>query len=278
MMNGDPADGSAEDVSPDNDGPLFHDMPPTFATNNGCSGNTIDVWEIDPDFATPADSTIAEVARIPVSAIDGDICPAVRERCIDQPGSGTGTAPNNVTFLEAISDTLMHRLQLRDFGFDEDGRRDKRAVVSATVDANGKGKAGIHWYEFRNNGSGWGLYQENTFSPDRDHRWMGSIAMNRKGETCVGYSISSQDTHPSIGIAGRTGPSPTFNVRERVVFDGNVDGFVQRQTARWGDYSAMAVDPVNDTFWYTQEHAQPNSVIGERFGWATKIVQIKLPE
>jgi hypothetical protein len=202
-------------------------MPPTFATNNGGSGNTIDVWEIDPDFATPADSTIAEVARIPVSAIDGDICPAVRERCIDQPGSGTGTAPNNVTFLEAISDTLMHRLQLRDFGFDEDGRRDKRAVVSATVDANGKGKAGIHWYEFRNNGSGWGLYQENTFSPDRDHRWMGSIAMNRKGETCLGYSISSQDTHPSIGIAGRTGPSPTFNVRERVVFDGNVDGFVQ---------------------------------------------------
>jgi hypothetical protein len=36
----------------------------------------------------------------------------------------------------------------------------------------------------------------------------------------------------------------------------------------------MAVDPVDDTFWYTQEHAQPNLFIGERFGWATKIIQI----
>jgi hypothetical protein len=262
----------------DNDGPRFDDMPPTFATNNGGSGNRIDFWEIHPDFATPANSTISEVAKIPVSPIDGDLCPASRERCIDQPGSGTGTPPNNITFLEAISDTLMHRLQLRDFGFNEDGERDKRAVVSATVDANGRGKAGIQWYEFRNDGSGWGLFQEDTFSPDRDHRWMGSIAMNRKGETCLGYSISSERTHPSIGIACRTGSSPIFDVREQVVFDGNVDGFVQRQTARWGDYSAMAVDPVNDTFWYTQEHARPNSFIGERFGWATKIVHFKLPE
>jgi hypothetical protein len=84
-------------------------------------------------------------------------------------------------------------------------------------------------------------------------------------------SISGPNRYPSIGIRCQTGP-------EHIVFDGNLDGFVQRQTARWGDYSAMAVDPVNDTFWYTQEHAQPNSVIGERFGWATKIVQIKLPE
>lgn len=262
----------------DNDGPRFDDMPPTFATNNGGSGNRIDFWEIHPDFATPSRSTIAEVARIPVSPIDGDLCPAARERCIDQPGSGTGAPPNNITFLEAISDTLMHRLQLRDFGLNENGERDKRAVVSATVDANRRGKAGIQWYEFRNDGSGWGLFQEDTFSPDRDHRWMGSIAMNKKGETCLGYSISSERTHPSIGVACRTGSSPNFDVREQVVFDGNVDGFVQRQTARWGDYSAMAVDPVNDSFWYAQEHAQPNSIIGERFGWATKIVQFKLPE
>ncbi|MGH9461116.1 MAG: hypothetical protein ACRD1X_07845, partial [Vicinamibacteria bacterium] len=262
----------------DNDGPFFDNMPPTFATNNGGAGNTIDFWEIDPDFALSSNSTISEVAEIPVSPIDGDLCPAARERCIDQPGSGTGTAPNNVTFLEAISDTLMHRLQLRDFGFDDNGNRDIRAVVSSTVDANGTGKAGIRWYEFRNDGSGWGLHQEDTFSPGADHRWMGSIAMNRTGEICLGYSISGRRTYPSIGIACQTGQSRGLNVAEQVVFDGNVDQFVQRQTARWGDYSAMAVDPVDDTFWYTQEHAHPNSFIGERFGWATKIFQFKLPD
>jgi hypothetical protein len=38
----------------------------------------------------------------------------------------------------------------------------------------------------------------------------------------------------------------------------------------------MAVDPVDDTFWYTQEYAQPNAFIGERFGWATRIAQMKV--
>ena len=42
----------------------------------------------------------------------------------------------------------------------------------------------------------------------------------------------------------------------------------------------MAIDPVDDTFWYTQEFAEPNQLLSpplaqqERFGWATKIVQI----
>jgi len=255
----------------DNDGPVFDNTPPTFFTNNGGSGSRIDVWEIAPDFVVPADSTISEVAKIPVSPFDTDICPAFRERCIDQPGSGTGDFPDNITFLEAIADRLMHRLQLRDFG------NDKRAVVNHTVDADGNGKAGVRWYEFRNHKDrGWTLKKENTFSPDGDHRWMGSIATNAKGETCLGYSISSQTTYPSIGLAARRGDSNHMNVRELVAFDGNVDGFVQRRTSRWGDYSAMAIDPVDDTCWYTQEHAQPNTRIGEQFGWATKIIQFDL--
>lgn len=255
----------------DNDGPVFDNTPPTFFTNNGGSGSRIDVWEITPDFVVPTDSTISEVAKIPVSPFDTDICPAVRERCIDQPGSGTGVFPDNITFLEAISDRLMHRLQLRDFG------NDKRAVVNHTVDADGNGKAGIRWYEFRNHKDrGWTLKKENTFSPDGDHRWMGSIAMNLKGQTCMGYSISSATTYTSIGVAARRGDSNHMNVGEFVAFDGNVDGFVQTRTSRWGDYSAMAIDPVDDTCWYTQEHAKPNSFIGEQFGWATKIIQFDL--
>jgi hypothetical protein len=251
----------------DNDGPLFDNMPPTFFTNNGGSGDRIDVWEITPDFAVPSNSTIAEVAKLPVPPFDSDICPASREECIDQPGSGA----NNIPFLEAIADRLMHRLQLRDFG------QEKWAVVNHTVDADGNGKAGVRWYEFRNHKDrGWRLNKAGTFSPDGDHRWMGSVAMNAKGETCLGYSISSSTTYPSIGVAGRRGRSAILNRGELVVFDGNVDQFVQRDTARWGDYSAMSIDPVDDTCWYTQEHARPNSFIGEDFGWATKIVQFDL--
>src|SRR5207253_3333275 len=42
---------------------------------------------------------------------------------------------------------------------------------------------------------------------------------------------------------------------------------------RWGDYSAMTVDPVDDcTFWYTTEYLKANGT----FNWSTRIVSFKL--
>ena len=164
----------------------------------------------------------------------------------------------------------MHRLQLRDFG------GHKKAVVSHTINADGNGKAGIRWFEFENDrNEGWKLKSEETFSPDGDHRWMPSIAMNKKGETCLGCSISSNTTYPSIGVVGRRGTSGNGDRGELVAFDGNVDANVQTFTSWWGDYIAMAIDPVDDTCWYTTQFAKPNSFIGEIFGWATKIVQFE---
>lgn len=259
-------------VPGDNDGPVFDNTRPTFFTNNGFSGNTIDVWEITPDFQTPENTTIAEVNQIQVSPFDTDLCDAGRERCIDQPGSGTGEGNQAIPYLEAIADRMMHRAQTRDFG------DRKEAVISHTVDADGTGKAGVRWYELRNHKDrGWELKKEGTFSPDGDHRWMGSIAMTASGETCLGYSISSATTYPSIGVAGRIGTANSMNVRELVAFDGNVAANVQRQTARWGDYSSMNIDPVDDSCWYTTEYAKPNFFIGERFGWGTRVIQYKLP-
>ena len=150
--------------------------------------------------------------------------------------------------------------------------------MNHTVDADGNGTAGVRWYELRNHKDrGWELKKENTFAPDGDYRWMGSIAMNAAGETCLGYSISSQDTYPSIGVTGRKGTANNMNVKEAVVFDGNVAGNVMRQFARWGDYSAMSIDPVDDSCWYTTEYNKPNTRLGERLGWATKIIQFQLP-
>ncbi len=170
----------------------------------------------------------------------------------------------------------MHRGQTRDFG------KRKVAMLSHTVDVDGTGKAGVRWYELWNDKDrGWKLKKEQTFSPDGDYRWMGSIAMTASGSTCLGYSISSSTTYPSIGITGRKGTSNHMNIKEAVAFDGNAAGGVQRGVARWGDYSAMSIDPVDDTCWYTQEYPRPNQAIspsrglpyGEYFGWGTKIIQ-----
>lgn len=270
-------------VPGDNDGPVFDNTLPTFFTNLGGSGDTLFAAELTPDWAAPENTGISFTA-IPVSPWDSRLCDASRGACIDQPGSGTtdGAVPGipeglqTITFLEGITDRMMHRGQTRDFG------DRKEAILSHTVDADGSGVAGVRWYELRNHKDrGWTLKKENTFSPDGDHRWMGSIAMTASGSTCLGYSISSATTYPSIGITGRKGTSNHMNISELVAFDGNAAGNVQRLTARWGDYSAMSIDPVDDTCWYTQEYAKPAESIwptfglpfGEVFGWGTKVVQ-----
>ncbi|MGD0790956.1 MAG: choice-of-anchor D domain-containing protein [Terriglobales bacterium] len=44
--------------------------------------------------------------------------------------------------------------------------------------------------------------------------------------------------------------------------------------SRWGDYSAMSVDPVDDcTFWYTQEYIRSNG----SFNWNTRIANLIFP-
>jgi hypothetical protein len=48
----------------------------------------------------------------------------------------------------------------------------------------------------------------------------------------------------------------------------------QTGTSRWGDYSAMTIDPVDDcTFWYTQEYYATTS----SFNWRTRIGAFKFP-
>jgi hypothetical protein len=43
---------------------------------------------------------------------------------------------------------------------------------------------------------------------------------------------------------------------------------------RWGDYSGMTIDPVDDcTFWYTNEYLKTS---GE-FNWSTRIASFKFP-
>ena len=275
-------------VPGDNDGPVFDNTLPTFFTTLGGSGDTLFVAEMTPDWATPENTGLGFTA-IPVTPWDSRLCDGARGACIDQPGSGTTDGAvdgipaglQGITYLEGITDRLMHRGQTRDFGIR------KKAILSHTVDVDGQGKAGVRWYELWNHKDrGWALKKENTFSPDGDHRWMGSIAMNAAGQTCLGYSISSATTHPSIGVAGRNGTANHMNVRELVTFDGNVDGNVQRLTARWGDYSAMSIDPVDDSCWYTQEYARPAESIwpafglpfGEVFGWGTKVMQFTVPD
>jgi hypothetical protein len=103
---------------------------------------------------------------------------------------------------------------------------------------------------------------------------MGSIAMDKAGDIALGYSLSSATVLPSIAYTGRT-PGDTLGMMETedIVVPGL--GSQGGGLNRWGDYSDMAVDPVDDcTFWYTTEYVPAGT---GSFNWNTRIVSFKFP-
>ncbi len=201
------------------------------------------LWQFSPNFASPGSSTFSELPFVvSPSGFDDSECGFFQRNCIPQPNPGER--------LDAVDELQMYRAQYRHFS-DHDS-----LLINTTVDSNGADLAGVRWAELRNSGSGWGLYQEGTYAPaDGLHRWLGSIAMNGQGDIALGYSVSNGSTFPSVRYTTRTATDPLG-----VLPGGEVElvagtGAQTASSNRWGDYSAMSVDPVDDcTFWYTQEY------------------------
>lgn len=229
--------------------------PALFATAMS-TASAFDIWRIDVDWAS-ASSSVGRIASIPISPFDSDLCSASREACIPQPG---GPA------LEAISDRLMHRLQLRDRG-------DHRTMVAAhTVDV-GSGRAGIRWYELREYGGSWSLYQEGTYGPtDGQHRFMPSAAINAAGDLGIGYLISSATTYVSTAVAGQSAAASGIGALDGAELICAAGSGAQLDTARSGDYSATSVDPTTDNFWHTNEVFTTTG----SFQWATFVCEFSV--
>jgi hypothetical protein len=134
--------------------------------------------------------------------------------------------------------------------------------------------AGIRWFELRRSGGGnFVLSQEATYAPDASHRWNGSIGQDRDANIALGYSLSGNATFPSIDYVGRlaTDPLGTLPQGETALIAG---GGSQTASNRWGDYSSMTLDPVDDcTFWYTNEYY----TVSSGTNWRTRIGAFKFP-
>ena len=147
------------------------------------------------------------------------------------------------------------------------------AVGNFTV--NSGTVASPRWFELRNPTSGpVTVAQQGTYQPDTTHRWMGSAAMDQQGNIAVGYSASSSSINPQIRYAGRLAGDPvnTLPQAEVHLFDGT--GSQTGTNGRWGDYSDMTFDPVDDcTFWYTTEYYATTT----SFAWRTRIGSFKFP-
>jgi hypothetical protein len=230
---------------------------PNYLVNFG--SNSLNLWKLHADFANSTNATLTGPTNIPVAAFSAACGGGA---CIPQPGTRQR--------LDSLADRLMYRLAYRNFGANES------LVVNQTVKVSGNKHSqvvGIRWYELRSPGGSPTVFQQGTFSPDSTNRWMGSIAMDKVGDIAVGYSASSSSVFPSIRYTGRVPTDPLGTMQaENVIQAGG--GSQLANLSRWGDYSAMTVDPVDDcTFWYTTEYLKTSGT----FNWSTRIASFKFP-
>ena len=143
-------------------------------------------------------------------------------------------------------------------------------MVDHSVTAGSSG--GVRWYEIQNPSGTPVVAQQSTYAPDAAYRWMGSVAMDHAGNLAVGYSKSSTTVYPSIAFAGRLATDPVNTLQAETAVVSGTGSQSYNSNNRWGDYSALTVDPVDDcTFWYTQEYIKTTG----SFNWNTRIANFK---
>jgi hypothetical protein len=218
------------------------------------AGGTFRVFHFHVDFVTPLNSTFTLFGS-PASA-------GFTLRTGGIPQLGT------TALLDNLADRLMFRLATRFFS---DGH--EATVGNFTVQSGST--AAPRWFELRNVTAGpVTVAQQGTYQPDTTHRWMGAAAMDQQGNIALGYSASSSAINPQIRYAGRLAGDPvnTLPQAEVTLFAGT--GSQTGTNGRWGDYSDMTIDPVDDcTFWYTQEYYATTT----SFAWRTRIGSFKYP-
>jgi hypothetical protein len=192
-------------------------------------------YKVHVDWNDPAKTSVSKPQKIPVAPYRY-LCYGQLSSCVPQPGTERR--------LDSQGDKLMQRLVYRNFGNHES------ILAGHSVATGGKG-GGIRWYEFRlNKQRDPVLYQQSTYAPDADYRWLGSMAMDRKGNIGLGYSYGGTSAFPGQRFAARIAKDPKgqLTFRESVLAEG-----LSSQTAslRWEDYTNITVDPADDcTFWF----------------------------
>jgi uncharacterized membrane protein len=228
---------------------------PNYILGLGATNSTLAFWKFHVDWATPANSTFTGPTALAVAAY-AEACGS-SGTCIPQ----TGTTQQ----LDSLSDRLMYRLAYRNFGDHE------ALVVNHSVTAGSS--VGVRWYEFRSPGTTPTLFQQGTYAPDSNYRWMGSAAMDQAGNMALGFSVSGSALSPQIHYTGRlvSSPAGVMDQGEGTIING-AGSQTGSNLSRWGDYSSLTIDPSDDcTFWYTNEYIPSNGA----FNWRTRIGSFK---
>ena len=237
----------------------------------GATFDALNVWDLDVKWRSTPIASLVLNTQLPTAPFDSAFpCAPTSRDCLPPPG-----ITNPAQYLDILSyrQRPTFRLAYRNF------KTYETMVTNQSVEA-APGAAGVRWYEIRRVGTTYSIQQQGTYAPnDGIHRWMGSIAQDKNGDMGLGYSVvNGTDVFPGIRYTGRLAGDPAgqMTLGEGTIINGSG---VQRTTnSRWGDYTDLTVDPVDDcTFWYVNEYYTLAGQISSTAGWQTRIASFKLP-
>ncbi len=233
--------------------------PPTGAPNymysvdadefGGGATDALYVWKYAVNWTTPASTTWTGPTGMPVAAY-GLVSTGV-------PQQGTTVK------LDSLYGRLMYPANYIKFA-------DHESVYLCHV-AEYNSTRQMRWYEIRIASGNSSIYQQGTYAPDTNHRWMGSVCGDKNGNIAMGYSVSSATMYPSIRYCGRLASDPLGQMSqgEASMYAGT--GY-QSSYTRWGDYTSLSLDPADDeTFWYTNEYYATSGT-----NWQTRMGAFKM--
>ena len=243
----------------------------------GATFDALNIWELSIKWSAHPTASIGLVAQLPTAPFDSIYpCAPTSRDCLPEPG-----IVNPAQYLDILSyrQRPTWRLAYRNFNSYES------LVTNQSVEA-APGVAGARWYEIRRTGNrppntrSYSIYQQGTYAPgDGVHRWMGSIAQDKKGNMALGYSVvNGVDVFPGIRYTGRLASDPVgmMTLGEATIINGT--GVQTTTNSRWGDYTSMNIDPSDDcTFWYANEYYTLAGQGTSAAGWQTRIASFKLP-
>jgi hypothetical protein len=237
----------------------------------GATFDALNIWDFSVRWsATPA-ASLALNDQLPVTPFDSIFpCAPTARDCLPQPGVN-----RKAEYLDILSyrQRPTWRLAYRNSDTHE------TLVTSQSVEAL-PGVAGMRWYQIRRTDGSYAVQQQGTYAPnDGVHRWMGSVAQDKLGNMALGYSVvNGTDVFPGIRYTGRLAADPAgqMTLGEGVIINGT--GVQTTTNSRWGDYTSMNIDPVDDcTFWYVNEYYQVSGTKADPRPWQTRIASFKLP-
>jgi hypothetical protein len=237
----------------------------------GAPSDAINIWDLRVKWRSTPTASLALHTQLPVAEFDSNFpCAPTARDCLPQPGI---VDPNQYLDILSYRQRPTWRLAYRN------NKTHETLVTTQSVEAS-PGVAGMRWYEIRRTGGTYSIQQQGTYAPaDGVHRWMGSVAQDKKGNMALGYSVvNATSVFPGIRYTGRLAGDPAgqMTLGEGTIINGS--GVQTTTNSRWGDYTSLNIDPTDDcTFWYVNEYYTAAGQASSPAGWQTRIASFKLP-